>query len=59
MIKLTFMENYVWDTLGVLFCEIAFSMPDWLFRAFGWTYPVGNWFYSLSYRRQDREKRSD
>ena len=56
--KLTFMENYVWDTLGWFFCAIAFSTPDWLVREFGGTYAVGNWFYGVSYRRQSRERQS-
>ena len=51
------LENYIWDTLGWVFCETAFSAPDWLFWAIGWTYPVGNWFYSLSYTRSCTEER--
>ena len=54
--ELTFVENYIWDTLGWLFCAIAFRAPDWLFWAIGWTYPVGNWFYSLSYERSYAEE---
>lgn len=53
--ELTFVENYAWGTLGWLFCEIAFNLPDsnivwWLF---GWTYLLGNWFYNKVYTRSD------
>ncbi len=53
--ELTFVENYVWENLGWIFCEIAFSTPDWLFWALSWTYPLGNFFYGLSYERRGRE----
>ncbi len=52
--ELTFVENYVWENLGLFFCEIAFNLPDYAITwwLLGWMYPLGNWFYGLSYKRQ-------
>lgn len=53
-IRLTFMENYIWYSLGWVFCEISFKCPEWLWSILGIHASIlGNWFYDRAYARTD------
>ena len=53
--ELTWMENYIWASLGYFFCEISFEWSTdfaWEYLLYpSWCNTVGNWFYGLAFDR--------